>query len=69
MQTKAKRQAKILPEYQPVNIQLAINMLRSARNALRLCGCKNAANYTARALKSAEGALRHTQRFAIGLHD
>lgn len=44
-------------------IQVAIVDLKQARDILRDVGCKYAADYVARALKSAEGAERH----AIGL--
>lgn len=57
--TKAKRRSKVDPAVQPVYIENAIRELRSARDRLRKVGCKNAADYVARALKSAEGALRH----------
>lgn len=43
------------------DIENAIRYLRAARNILRHAGAKKAADYVARALKSAEGALRHAQ--------
>lgn len=62
MTTKAKRRAKVPADQQPSVINTALLSMRAARDALRICGCKNAADYVARALKSAEGALRHAQR-------
>ena len=47
-----------------INISLvrdAIEDLRKARNRLRYAGADKAADYVARAMKSAEGALRHAQ--------
>ena len=44
-------------------IGLALVLLREALFALRRAGCKNAADYVARARKSVEGAKRH----AVGL--
>ena len=62
MTTKAKRRAMVDRATQPEVIGDAIAKLRTARYLLRLCGSKNAADYVGRALKSAEGALRHAQR-------
>lgn len=39
----------------------AIHHLREARDNLRLAGADKAADYVARALKSAEGAYRHAR--------
>lgn len=41
--------------------QRACSYLRLARTALRNAGAGEAANYAARALKSAEGAVRHAE--------
>ena len=43
-------------------ISMAIARLHIARAFLRSAGAKNAADYVARALKSAEGAQRHAER-------
>jgi len=40
-------------------IEDAIIFLRPARNAMREAGASRAANYVARAIKSADGARRH----------
>jgi hypothetical protein len=65
MITKAKRRAGAsLPE-QPTLIAGAIANLKAARDTLRTCGCKNAADYVARAMKSAEGAHRHALRMQM----
>jgi hypothetical protein len=61
MITKAKRRATIAAADQPAEIQIAINRMCEARDILRACGAKNAADYVARALKSAEGAYRHAK--------
>jgi hypothetical protein len=45
-------------------IALAIQLLRHTRDKLRRAGAVRAANYVARALKSAEGAARHAARLA-----
>jgi len=42
-------------------IRNAIAGMRKARDELRAAGAGKAADYVARALKSAEGALRHVQ--------
>lgn len=64
MTTKAKRRAERRLTAQPDAIREAIYHLKAARNSLRWAGSKNAADYVARALKSAEGALRHAERMA-----
>lgn len=46
----------------------AIRALRSARNHLRRAGAPEAAEYVSRALKSAEGALRHAWRRYYATH-
>lgn len=63
MTTKAKRRATVPLQYQPAAITQARVALMFARDRLRAAGCKKAADYVARALKSAEGAERH----AIGM--
>jgi len=63
-QTHAKRRAVIQPEAQPAAIALSIRHLKNARGILRKCGCKNAADAVARALKSAAGAERHARNMA-----
>lgn len=45
-------------------IEMAIPGLRIARDRLRAAGAANAADAVARALKSADGALRNARRFA-----
>jgi hypothetical protein len=45
-------------------VQMAVSLIRTARNHLREAGAGNAADYAARALKSAEGAERHARRLA-----
>lgn len=62
--TKAKRRASVYLHDRPRVIQMAIGELAEARDMLRGCGSKNAADYVARAMKSAEGALRHAARMA-----
>jgi hypothetical protein len=61
--TKAKRRAGH-PACQCMTIRRAIRHLKQARNQLREAGSKSAADYVARALKSAEGAERHSLRMA-----
>jgi hypothetical protein len=48
----------------PALIKAAIEDLRTARHRLRDAGANKAADYVARAMKSAEGALRHAQLMA-----
>lgn len=43
-------------------VMTAIADLRSARDWLRRAGANKAASYAQRALKSAEGAMRHCER-------
>lgn len=64
MTTKVKRRAVAELRLQPMYIDNALLHLRYARKQLRECGCKRAADYVARALKSAEGAHRHADRMA-----
>ncbi len=64
MITKAKRRCGAEPHEQWILIRRAIDQLKAARDDLRGAGSKNAADYVARALKSAEGALRHANRGA-----
>lgn len=49
-------------KYRLVMVGLALGHMRQAREILRLAGAGNAADYAARALKSAEGAERHAKR-------
>lgn len=42
--------------------KVAVAMLKEARDTLRAADCNSAAAYAQRALKSAEGAVRHAQR-------
>jgi hypothetical protein len=57
--------AKVLgPEGAAVRIAQAIGSMRVARVMLRSAGANNAADYVARAIKSAEGALRHARHRA-----
>jgi len=42
-------------------IQKAVEALKFARNRLRSVGARKSADYVGRALKSAEGALRHAE--------
>lgn len=44
----------------------ALADLRRARYSLRLAGADKAADYVARSIKSAEGALNHARRRAAG---
>lgn len=48
-------------EHRLTIIQAAIAGMRKARDELRVVGADKAADYVVRALKSAEGALRHAQ--------
>jgi hypothetical protein len=63
-QTKAKRRASAgyTPPEQLYLINRAIADLEHARDKLRKAGSKHAADYVARALKSAWGARNHQQR-------
>lgn len=49
---------------QLTQIEAAVSRLREARGLLRDAGANRAADYVARALKSAEGAQRHAERRA-----
>lgn len=57
-----------MPKLRPVTetdllrITHAIIGLREARNGLRSAGAAHSAAYVSRAIKSAEGALRHAER-------
>ncbi|MGY3482255.1 hypothetical protein ACVW1C_000138 [Bradyrhizobium sp. USDA 4011] len=42
-------------------VRLAAQLIRTARNHLRIADANSAANYVARALKSVEGAQRHAR--------
>lgn len=57
--TKAMLRATIRIEERPTIIADALADLHRARNYLRRCGSKKAADYVAAAIKSAEGAYRH----------
>jgi hypothetical protein len=65
MTTKAKRKAEIAPELQTEQIKIALRDIRNGRDLLRRCGSKAAADYVSRALKSVEGALRHSERMDV----
>ena len=57
--------ARKLRAYDPdacIRVLSAIHDLRSARAELRRAGANKAASYAQRALKSAEGAMRHCER-------
>lgn len=45
----------------------AVTLLKMSRDNLREAGCRRAAQYVARALKSAQGAMRHAE--VRGGHD
>ena len=45
-----------------LSIEYACDLLRTARREFRRSGATQAAQYVARAEKSAEGAIRHAQR-------
>lgn len=47
------------------SITTAIRTLRFARDRFRTAGARKAARAVARALKSADGALRHARRCAV----
>lgn len=47
------------------NIKLAIMLIRSAREHLRVAGADKAADYVQRALKSVEGAQRHARGLEV----
>ena len=49
------------PETRLDRIRLAADLVKTARNHLRIAGANNAADYVARALKSVEGAHRHAR--------
>lgn len=61
---KAKRRARVIGQAAVLKCIGAVAQLRIARDWLRAAGAKNAADYVARALKSAEGAKRHAERIA-----
>jgi hypothetical protein len=60
-----RRKVRPLPQTDVNNIGLAILDLKAARNRLRFAGADRAADYVARALKSAEGAQRHANRRVV----
>lgn len=53
------------PVTSPLSIADAISHLRMARHFLASAGANNARQYVSRAIKSAEGALRHANRADI----
>ena len=59
---KAKQRNRPVTALDVSDISQARYYLQSARDLLRLSGAHNAANYVARALKSAQGALSNAQR-------
>lgn len=61
----AKKRAAVTGRRAIGHAKTAIECLRTARDNLRKIGSKNAADYVARAMKSAEGALRHAERIAM----
>lgn len=58
---KAKQRNRPIEELDPVRCMEAIELMRRARSKLRAAQAGNAANYVARAIKSAEGARNHAQ--------
>lgn len=62
--TKAKRESKYTGSEQVSLISTAREYLYVARDNLSACGSKKAADAVARAIKSADGALRHARRMA-----
>lgn len=62
MTTYAKRRAQVAAELRPQVTLFAIGHLKTARVELRACGSRRAADYVARAIKSAQGALHHSER-------
>jgi hypothetical protein len=58
---KAKQRKRPVEVLDVAYIRHAVCNLKYVRKQLRDGGAGNAANYVARALKSAEGALRHAQ--------
>lgn len=62
--TFAKRRCKLSPSGQAFSTATAVLNLKAARDMLREAGSKRAADYVARALKSAIGAMNHARRAA-----
>ena len=58
---KAKQRKRPVTPMDVERIGNAESYLQAARALLRKAGAGNAANYAARALKSAQGALRHAE--------
>ena len=56
-----KRRTRPVATYDAQIIRVVVCRLCIARDDLRAAGANRAAAYVARALKSAEGALRHAQ--------
>lgn len=66
---KARKRTRPATETDEMRIESALSCLQRARLFLRDAEANNAANYVARALKSAQGALRHVRgRLARGGH-
>jgi hypothetical protein len=59
---KAKHRNRPVTACDTAYIELAVGNLQAARRYLRTAGAHNAANYVARALKSAQGAFNNAQR-------
>lgn len=68
MKTNLKRTRRALTFTTPTHAKRltyqALRSLKEARDCLRAAGAARAADYVARALKSAEGAYRHAERRA-----
>lgn len=66
MKPNQKRVAKAIAGQKPSDIvygiSMALRQLREARDKLRISGAAQAADYAGRAIKSAEGAMRHAER-------
>jgi hypothetical protein len=60
-QTQAKQRASAHVLGQPEHIGDALKLLAHARDILRSCGCKHAADYVAGAMKSTQGARNHAE--------
>jgi hypothetical protein len=58
---KAKQRNRPVDDGDLTLLRAGINALSNARQCFRAAGSGNAANYVARALKSAHGALRNAE--------